>query len=220
MKKIFLALFFILGFALSAHAQSYDVDFKNDVPNGADYPFWGGNERGIADGTILEFDGVYIKFSATSTDNENGGYAYFDGGAAGLGVCGTLSGDQCAPSSDDNLTSGETLTLSFFSDANAQNTHVVALGFLEFRDADHNVIDSYSHLLGINGNALTSTAMNAGWTDAGSVFTFGYDSQEYYISSMVVHNVPEPATWLMMVIGFGLVSSAARRRKHVSKSLV
>ena len=212
MKNFLITTLLLLGFAISANAQQYTVDFINDDPNGADP----NNERGVDDGTILEFDGVYLMFSATSTSGE--GYAYFDKGTAGLGVCTTTVATQCSPTSDDNLTLGETLTLSVFSDADGQNPLDVTLGNIVFRDANHNLINDQSTILfGVDGGGLVSTSMlGFGWSDMGSSFTFGYDRKEYYISSMLVSEIPEPATWLMMIIGFGIVSAATRRSRRTT----
>jgi hypothetical protein len=57
-------------------------------------------------------------------------YAYFDGNQAGIGVCEVLvAGNQCSPSSDDNVTAGEILGLSWGSD--------VVLQSLSFRGEAH-----------------------------------------------------------------------------------
>ena len=215
MKNLFITFLLMLGFAVSANAQSYTVDFINDPVNGADP----NNERGEADGTILEFDGIYLQFSATSNVGE--GYAYFDKGTAGLGVCATLTDDaqnQCDPSSDDNLTSGESLTFSVFADAQGQTALVGRISDIVFRAANHSVITDQAAMLlfGIDGGLGVQTSMTGfGISDAGSSFTFGHDNQQYYISGFTfVSGIPEPATWLMMIIGFGIVSASARRSRR------
>jgi len=60
----------------------------------------------------------------------------FNSNPAGLGVCSGFSGTECDPSSDDNVTSGETLTLSFF-DAATMNPLMVVLNPTFFRDSLH-----------------------------------------------------------------------------------
>lgn len=50
-----------------------------------------------------------------------------------------------------------------------------------------------------------------------SYFAFSFDGPEplaYSITSEYVSAVPEPATWTMMIAGFGLVGSAIRRRRQ------
>lgn len=216
MRNLIITFVLMLGFAVSANAQVYNLDFIGDPTSGAD-TF---GERAVDDGTVLQFDaanagGIYVQFDATSTSGE--GYAYFDSGTAGLGVCTTTLGTQCNPTSDDNLTLGETMTLSFFdAQGNALN---VGISSLVFRDASHNIItDKAANLLfSMGGDALVSTSMTGfGWAGMANSFNFGYDNQEYYISSMLVSEVPEPATWLMMIIGFGIVSAATRRSRRPS----
>lgn len=210
MKNLIITFALMLGFAVSAQAQTYTVDFIGDDPNGAD-PY---NERGVEDGTILEFDGVYVRFSATSDVGD--GFAYFDSNTAGLGVCGNVDlVDQCVPTSDDNLTADETLTLSFFD---AQGKALYAgISSLVFRDSNHNIVtnEAANLLFGMDADPMLSTSMTGfGWAGRGYDFNFGFDNQQYYISSMLVSEVPEPATWLMMIIGFGIVSASTRRSRR------
>ena len=222
MKNLLITIALMLGFAVSAQAQTY-VDFVGGQI-GADGVM---GERAEDDGTLLQYGSVYIKFSATSTDGE--GYAYFDKGNAGLGVCGNTNlTSQCVPSSDDNLTLGETLSISFFSDALGKNALNTTIDSLTFRDANHKTVlitDSSNFLFGvdnaldINGVPLgmTSTSMlGFGPSAEGQQFNFGFGNTEYYISGMMVSGIPEPATWLMMIIGFGIVSASARRSRRSS----
>lgn len=208
MKKIILCVMLIMGFTIPAHAGVVTLDFLTD-------------NLGIADGTVLEFEGIYVMFSATSTTNPSGGYAYFDSGG-GLGVCGTLNGDQCDPSSDSALSSGETLTISFFADASVLNPLELVIDELVFRDANHDLVASYSYLFGIDGGGMVSTDMNGGASDSGTSFTFGYDGQDYYISSMDVSGpgirsdaVPEPG--VLALFGFGLMGLGVARRRRLKK---
>lgn len=212
MKNLIITIALMLGFAVSAQAQTY-VDFVGGQI-GADGVM---GERAELDGTLLAYGGIYIQFSATSTGGE--GYAYFDAGTAGLGVCTTTSGTQCNPSSDDNLTSGETLSIAFFSDALGQNALNATIDDLTFRDANHNLIidEAANFLFGVDGGGLASTSMlGFGPSAEGQQFNFGYDRTEYYISGMMVSGIPEPATWLMMIIGFGIVSASTRRSRRTS----
>lgn len=212
MKNLLITFALMLGFAVSAQAQTY-VDFIGGEI-GADGVM---GERAENDGTLLAYGGIYIQFSAESTGGD--GYAYFDAGNAGLGVCTTISGTQCDPSSDDNLTDGETLSISFFADEFGQNALDVTIESLIFRDANHNLItdEAASFLFGVDGGGMVSTSMLAfGGSDEGNLFTFGYDRPQYYISGMMVSGIPEPATWLMMIIGFGIVSASTRRSRRAS----
>jgi hypothetical protein len=74
---------------------------------------------------------------------------------------------------------------------------------------------------------LTSSGL--GWTTAigtgnlwgnspGSYSLYEFDGNSYYIATtgtLSTNAVPEPATWALLMIGFGMVGVAARRRKAI-----
>lgn len=59
-------------------------------------------------------------------------------------------------------------------------------------------------------NTLTITTLNAAGTSGNPTGV-----RVEFLSSGITASVPEPATWAMLVIGFGLVGVTARRRKSV-----
>lgn len=135
-------------------------------------------------------------------DHENGWSATV---GAGLGVY-HKSGD----SSDDNITSGETLTITF--------DQVVTLTSIGLRSEGHNftswgagktfLLDGVSTLLPQN---VGSIAVNM----TGQVFTFAYggtNADQFYLSSLTAVPVPEPESWAMMLAGLGVVGFMLRRR--------
>ncbi|RMF88625.1 MAG: hypothetical protein D6741_18910, partial [Planctomycetota bacterium] len=88
----------------------------------------------------LEVDGLRIVAEGLDFFDSPSFSAYLDGPynkkPAGLGVCQSLTaGNQCNPSSDDNVTSGEVLKLSFYDLSN--NPIDVAFSRATFRDALH-----------------------------------------------------------------------------------
>lgn len=92
-------------------------------------------------------------------------------------------------------------------------------------DANNDAFDSL-FITGFGFDAFTGTALsnitNLGSLDVtGSSFTSG--GGDFYelsnIRASAVSAVPEPATWLMMVLGFGLVGFARKRRMAVSAKL-
>lgn len=168
-----------------------------------------GNERGIASGETLVIDGLAVTF--TSSHNP-----YFDdlsgGKPGGLGVCKVLTGSkQCTPGNDDNITSGEWVTLSFASR--------VDLGGLSFTNADHNGLNASAKTLriGVDGGALSTTsfasAVSANYLGIGSI-TFAYgggDPSQFYVNAATATAVPLPAP--LALLGGAVAGLAALRRR-------
>ena len=120
-----------------------------------------GNEGGLTDpGTATIDDNVfaltgggYVVVSAT------GGNPYLDdlsGGPGGLGVCTDLSGsNQCDPSSDDDVTSGESLTLTFYTDGTLSTLMVVTKADILFHNGNHGTTFAGEVEISIDGGAST-----------------------------------------------------------------
>ena len=116
MKSIKLAAFASLLLCLSTATRAEIIDFVDLIENG------GYGESGW---TTLSLS--YSGFSVDITGDKNGAdaFAYLDWNHAGLGVCGSIDagkydkkrpgngGNICNPGSDDNVTTGESLTFSF-----------------------------------------------------------------------------------------------------------
>ncbi len=216
----------IAGLALAAvlplSASAALLDFETYATN---------NEHAAADGTRYFFDGLYVEVSATSAKGD--GYAYFDHGRAGLGVCahaattgetGPNTANRCTSGAgDDNLTFGETLTLAFWNAKVGGSMVSVLLDSIVFRDAKHKLITGssthdpvHSKQFTLDGNVENMIGFST--AAAKNSFTFGYAGKtdspnQYYISSISANavTVPEPAMLIMLltgVIGLGI----ARRR--------
>lgn len=209
--------------ALPAAASAATIDFATYAKN---------NEHAVANGGSESVGGFNITFY--STKNGQDAWAYFDhsavtaGDTAGLGVCGVLrlgpgdtvnNGDaysggtnECSPSSDDNLTAGESLILEF--------EFAVALSDLVFRNHDHSEDAALNDKLDIGVDGATPVEMTfgaaSGMTFIGTSFYFGYDGEDanqFYISSATANGVPAPAA--LGLLGFGLMGlgGLAKRRR-------
>ena len=60
------------------------------------------------------------------------------------------------------------------------------------------------------------TVMLGSFSNASGVYGAEYDNVHLDATALGVSAVPEPATWAMMITGFGLAGGALRRRRHAA----
>ena len=148
-----------------------------------------------------------LTLTATGTNGGNNAFAYLDSNNAGLGVCGSVTGgNQCSPSSDDNVTVGEILNLGFDKLASIDFNAVV------FRDAGHNV---FNPMIEVNVDGGGFAALDLTSTLQGNSFAFRTLSQnnQFYINVLSANAVPVPG--VLSLIALGLVGfGAIFRRKN------
>ncbi len=180
-----------------------------------------GNEKGYTTFTDTE-GGITLDATGHSADGKLDYYAYMDSGYAGLGVCKVLTtGDQCGPSSDDNVTFDEQLRLSF--------SQPVSLSDVTFINGYHgNTFDGIFQL-SVDGAPMTSFDLAHHFsTDlTGTTFDFvnpnilgdsdvsnGY---QFYIGAISVTPsvVPVPAAAWLFVSGLLGLIGVSRYRKAV-----
>ena len=153
-------------------------------------------------------DGITVTASGSYLGNDV--FAYLDassGGPGGLGVCRAVDGTQCAPNSDDNVTSGETLHVALSGTS--------TINWIEFRNADHGT--AYSPLalvdISVDGGAFASYTLENIFNTSlsGTHFDFRFNNGEFYIKSM---NVPEPGP--LALLGLGLIGLYVAGRKKAA----
>ncbi|MGB0721388.1 MAG: hypothetical protein ACPGU7_03225 [Gammaproteobacteria bacterium] len=197
----------VLTGLLASSAQAFEFDFQHiaDTEGEAGYAAYVRSDAGV-------------QVTATGSDYANIGnspnyYAYLDSGNAGLGVCKVLtSNDQCSPSSDDNVTLDEALTLVF--------DQQVVLNEVRFRNANHGTTfngdidistDGGSSFMTIALSHLYSTPL------VGTNFVFAHNAtngDQFYIETIggeiAATGVAAPGSLLLTgsLLGF-----AARRRR-------
>ena len=198
----------------------------NTTANAASFDFlsWANDlERGYS-AYSRTVDGLTVTATGSSVNAGAQGdyFAYMDRGNAGLGVCkGLDSNFQCAPSSDDNLTSGEMLTLQFDQE--------VTIEQLSFRNEKHrpvfestadfgiaidNNIFSYYQLVPEFNTPLTGT-MFSFVVDNYSGGQWNLEKEQLYLAGMNASPVPLPSSLLLLGSGLASLVSYRRRRNQI-----
>ena len=142
-------------------------------------------------------------------------WAYLDANDAGLGVCsqGTQGSNQCAPSSDDNVTIDEILEIAF--------SEIVAINFTPtiFRNAGHGIFEPDIEISLDTG--IIWAALNTSSTLTSDTFFFRTlrNDNQFYIDALTVAKVPAPATLALFGLGLAGLSFARRRKSSVIVSI-
>ena len=126
---------------------------------------------------------------------------------------GTLLQQATVTSADPLIGSFRYTTLSSYA-LTAGTTYIVGA----FRYAGSG--ETYATGFGPNSTAPGVTILGARYSDTGSfafpnvsVGTNGYYGANALVGAAVTAGVPEPATWLMMILGFGMIGAGLRSRR-------
>lgn len=171
---------------------------------------------------LVDVYGYYNNGVATVVqDHENSYNGLLSGSTAngaGLGVYHIVNPTD---NSDDNITAGEMLLLSF--------DQVVTMDSVGLRSEGHNTT-GWGANTGFEYSTDGSTWISQAFPYSTGLFAINLTSQDFYfryasgdgispdqfyISSVTVTPVPEPEIYAMMAAGLGLMGFVARRRKKL-----
>lgn len=135
-------------------------------------------------------------------------------------MCKELKDGQCKPNSDDNITAGESVTLSFNNPVN--------FGVDSFNDANHDSLDNNNTNTLLIGTDLATmaeytfqNALTQSFDGIGSI-TFEYGGNnptQFYLEAATVFEsgnmtpVPLPGTSLLMLGALGGMAALRRRKR-------
>jgi len=204
MKKILLGLVFTM-FAMQVNAATFDF---LAIANTGEY---GAPSISFTEG------GITVTATGTDATGSNQYNAYLDSGDAGLGVCQALNGtQQCAEPSDDNVTSGEILSLVF--------DRVVSLSGITFLNGSHNLAFNGGVDITVDGVSRPTDSLLNIFPDTlvGTTFLFANnntvlgDQQQFYISALTAETPLPAAVWLFGSALMGLFGVSRRKSSAVA----
>lgn len=196
-KKLASALAIVAASPAPAQVATYDFDFN----------VWHSNSPNYAVGTIGTGRLVFQESSTSSATQTYINAAYYGNSAAYVDLTingtttrlidlpGNLSG-QNGPFVADQTNAPPAFYQDFFLFTRDQE---VALGI-------------YGAATSLTDYSLTAANLDKIWANrAGTDINFGNDTHARITALRAVSGVPEPATWGMLLLGFGLIGAAMRR---------
>ena len=170
----------------------------------------GGDLTFVSGGITVHATGFYNGSQVAVVQDHDNAYNAAAKKGAGLGVY-HHKGDT----SDDNVTSFESLVLSF-----DQNVTIDLLGLAsEFHDVNGWLTGATFLVNGVQTLLPKGTGtISPLFLSAGDTFTFAYggsNPDQFYLNALTVTAaVPEPETYALLLAGLGIVAFVARRRRQ------
>jgi hypothetical protein len=168
---------------------------------GGDMKFTIGSLDAVATG-YYQSAGTGLKLATVIQDHEDN-YNAAKRIGAGLGAY-----HKTNDNGDDNVTSGEVLKLQF--------SKTVELKGLSLRNDGHVGDFEVGSTFLLNGNNTLLSSNITGLSLTGREFTFAFGGMkggQFYLGNTTVADVPEPATYTLLLAGLGIIGLARRRRK-------
>ncbi len=141
--------------------------------------------------------------------------AYRDGSVVFGNTIIANRGDQNGPYDKYTIPGGNgalTLTTSAFINPAINGQGINGSNGIAFNGVNFYTSDEQAHRVSkwdINGNFVSFAALDP---------NSRYENWTFASQDIIVNPVPEPATWGMMLVGFGIVGGAMRRRQRTSVS--
>jgi hypothetical protein len=168
---------------------------------------FGGDLTFVSGGITAVATASYTGGASAVVQDATGNWTFAN--SAGLGVY------HSKITSDDNITFGETLTITF--------DRVVTLTDILLRAEGHNFTSwSTGSTFLFNGAQMLlpdNVGTISGLSVTGSVFTFAFDDNrlqtgdQFYVAGLTVVPVPEPETYVLMLAGLAALGAVSRRRR-------
>lgn len=203
--------------AMVSSAQALEIDFIDLTEN---------SKTGLGESAwkVLTLSDTEITADITAS-----GFAYLDWGIAGLGDCSALltgatmganlgsGANLCNPGSDDNVTTGESVTFAFNTTVDVEfwfnNNHDGGFSNGDLINVGGtNVVAQRGYLNDENGSGIFRV-------NAGELITISYVNEEFYLSGFAATGVVLPAEvsapGVLSLLGISLFGLGFTQRRRV-----
>lgn len=118
-----------------------------------------------------------------------------------------------------NTVAGNTYTLSFWYSHNLFSGPLTASASYSVADLTGTVTHSTGSSANLDWRLFTGTFTGTGSDTLSFVNLTGGPNEGIFLDNITIAAVPEPGTWLMMLVGFGFIGAQMRRGSRATASL-